>query len=203
MNLKHTGNFIAAKRKEKGLTQQNLAELLFISEKTVSKWECGKGFPDTSLILPLCSTLEISANELLSGKTLDEEQYKISAEKNLIELKDKQIKTDKFLLFAEWIIGYLATFILLALVCVASYCDLSTPIRAVLIAIGFINAIVGFSVCLSIEKNAGFYQCSHCKHKYIPTYKSVLWAMHRGRTRYLKCPKCGKRTWNKKVIDKD
>lgn len=203
MDLKHTSNFIATKRKEKGLTQQNLAELLFISEKTVSKWECGKGFPDTSLILPLCSALEITANELLSGKPLNEEQYKISAEKNLIELKDKQIKTDKFLLFAEWIIGYLATFILLALVCVASYCDLSTPVRITLITIGFINTIVGVSVCLSIEKNAGFYQCNHCKHKHIPTYKSVLWAMHMGRTRYLKCPKCGKKSWSKKVIDKE
>ena len=87
MDLKLVGKFIAQKRKEKNLTQSALADLLFISEKTVSKWECGKGFPDTSLILPLCSALEISANELLSGKTLTEQEYKTSAEKNLIELK--------------------------------------------------------------------------------------------------------------------
>lgn len=203
MDLKLVGKFIAQKRKEKNLTQSALADLLFISEKTVSKWECGKGFPDTSLILPLCLALEISANELLSGKTLTEQEYKTSAEKNLIELKDKQVKTDRFLLFSEWIIGYLATFILLALAMVASYCNLSTPVRIVLIAIGFINAMVGFSVCLSIEKNAGFYQCNHCKHRYIPTYKSILWSMHMGRTRYLKCPKCGKKSWSKKVIDKE
>ena len=70
MDLKKTGEFIAERRKEKGLTQQALAEQIFVSEKTISKWECGKGFPDTSLILPLCEALEISANELLSAHKL-------------------------------------------------------------------------------------------------------------------------------------
>ena len=68
MDLKVIGEFIKQQRKAKGLTQVELAEKLLVSEKTISKWECGNGFPDTSLILPLCKELDISANELLSGK---------------------------------------------------------------------------------------------------------------------------------------
>ena len=70
MDLKETGLCIKEQRKNKNLTQAELAEKLNVSEKTVSKWECGNGFPDTSIMLPLCEVLEISANELLSGKKL-------------------------------------------------------------------------------------------------------------------------------------
>ena len=67
MDLLKTGKFIADRRKQKKLTQAELANIIGISEKTVSKWECGNGFPDTSLMLPLCEALDISANGLLSG----------------------------------------------------------------------------------------------------------------------------------------
>ena len=90
MDLSITGKFIAERRKEKGFTQVKLAEKLNVSEKTISKWECGNGFPDTTLILPLCEALEISANELLSAKLLPtEKEYKQQAEQNLIEMKKK------------------------------------------------------------------------------------------------------------------
>ena len=82
MDLKQTGLFIREQRKAKKLTQVQLALKLNVSEKTISKWECGKGFPDTSLILPLCTELGISANELLSAKKLPtEKEYKETAEK--------------------------------------------------------------------------------------------------------------------------
>ena len=70
MNLLNTGNLIQTKRKQINLTQLELSQKLNVSEKTISKWECGKGFPETSLILPLCKELNITANELLSGKLL-------------------------------------------------------------------------------------------------------------------------------------
>ena len=62
------GKFIASERKRKKYTQKNLADILGISDKTVSKWECGNGFPDVSLLLPLCSELEISVNEKSEAK---------------------------------------------------------------------------------------------------------------------------------------
>ncbi len=90
------GAFIAALRKEQGLTQRQLAEELNISDKTVSKWECGKGLPEVSLMLPLCQRLGISVNELLSGERLEQENYEQKAEENMLNLmidsKKKELK---------------------------------------------------------------------------------------------------------------
>ena len=79
------GKFIAAMRKEQNLTQRQLAELLRISDKTVSKWECGNGLPEVGTMLPLCETLHINVNELLTGERLDA-QYQEKAEENLVNL---------------------------------------------------------------------------------------------------------------------
>ncbi|MDE7084364.1 MAG: helix-turn-helix domain-containing protein [Clostridia bacterium] len=73
MNQIETGKFIKTARKEKSLTQRELAEKLNISEKTVSKWETGNGLPEVSLMLPLCKILDITVNELLSGERLNEQ----------------------------------------------------------------------------------------------------------------------------------
>ena len=77
------GKFIAQTRKEKGLTQKQLADALMISDKTVSKWECGNGLPEVSLMLPLCEKLGITVNELLSGKSLTSSEYQKNAEEKL------------------------------------------------------------------------------------------------------------------------
>ena len=68
MDQLKTGKFIAEMRKSKGLTQKQLADALLISDKTVSKWECGNGLPEVSLMLPLCEILGITVNELITGK---------------------------------------------------------------------------------------------------------------------------------------
>ena len=61
------GRFIAASRQAKGLTQRELAEALGLSNRTISKWECGDGLPELANILPLCELLDITADELLRG----------------------------------------------------------------------------------------------------------------------------------------
>ena len=68
MNQKQIGRYIAEKRRIKNLTQAQLAEQLGISDKTVSKWECGRSMPDYALIQSLCETLDISVSELIEGK---------------------------------------------------------------------------------------------------------------------------------------
>lgn len=90
MNQKKTGEFIALMRKEHSLTQRQLAEKLGISDKTVSKWETGKGMPEVSLMLPLCEILNISANELLSGERLTGINYHEKAEENIMQLMKEQ-----------------------------------------------------------------------------------------------------------------
>ena len=76
-------------------------------------------------------------------------------------------------------------------------------LRVVLIVSGFIPFIVGMFFAIKIEQVAGYYECKECGHKHVPTFSQVLWAMHMGRTRYLKCPNCGKKSWQKKVVSKD
>ena len=80
------GKFIAAERKRKGYTQRQLADILDISDKTISKWERGNGFPEVSLLLPLCNELDITVNELLSGERVSEEEYLKKAEENMVNL---------------------------------------------------------------------------------------------------------------------
>ena len=203
MDLIIIGKFIKEQRKSKGLTQLQLAEKLSVSEKTISKWECGNGFPDSSLIMPLCNELEISANELLSGKILTTDEYKQQAETNLIGLKSEQEQSHKFLLTIENVLGYMCSVTFIILVFLASFANLELWLRIVLIVIGIIHFVIGVHFCLVIEKDAGYYECQHCHNKYVPTYHQVLFSMHYGRTRYMKCPKCGKKSWQKKKISKE
>ncbi len=92
MDQKRIGAFIAQCRKEKNLTQMQLAELLEITNQAVSKWENGRGMPDMTLLQPLCDVLGISLNELFSGEHISAEEYKGKAEENISKLfKEKQI----------------------------------------------------------------------------------------------------------------
>ncbi|MBE6139340.1 MAG: helix-turn-helix transcriptional regulator [Firmicutes bacterium] len=92
MNQEKIGKFIASCRKKQKLTQEQLAEKLGITYKAVSKWETGKGLPDASIMMDLCSILEINVNDLLSGEKVVIEQYIDKADENLIKLqKQKEI----------------------------------------------------------------------------------------------------------------
>lgn len=84
MNLEKIGKFIALCRKEQHLTQEQLAEKLGITSKAVSKWECGKGLPDASIMVDLCEILKITVNDLLSGEKVDKEHYQKRLEENIL-----------------------------------------------------------------------------------------------------------------------
>ena len=89
------GKFIAQSRKLKDLTQRQLADALSISDKTISKWECGKGLPEVSLMLPLCAALEITVNDLLSGERVSSTDYQEKAEGNMINLMKENEENKK------------------------------------------------------------------------------------------------------------
>ena len=86
MNQEKISYFIQQTRKEHGMTQKELADKLGISDKTVSKWETGKGMPDMDFLIPLCSALDINVNELLSGEKLSLTNYSEKAEENMMNL---------------------------------------------------------------------------------------------------------------------
>ncbi len=118
MNQTKTGKFIAKCRKEKKLTQAQLAEKLNITDRAVSKWETGKSMPDSSIMLELCEILGISVNELLSGEAVDMEQYEKKADENLIALKRKdESNRTKYVMTAVLFSITLLTGILVCLIC--------------------------------------------------------------------------------------
>ena len=84
------GKFIADCRKRKNLTQMQLAERLNITDRAISKWETGKGMPDSSIMLELCNELEISVNELLSGEMIGVNEFNKKADENLIKLQKQK-----------------------------------------------------------------------------------------------------------------
>lgn len=108
MNQETIGKFIADCRKEKGLTQVQLAEKLNITNRAVSKWETGKSCPDTSIMLELCDILGITVNELLSGERITMEDYQKKAEENLVDLQDKKMKAEKMFKRIEIVWGVIA-----------------------------------------------------------------------------------------------
>lgn len=88
MNQEKIGKFIATKRKEKKLTQLEVAEKLGVTDRTISNWENGKNMPDLSLFKPLCEILNISINELMSGEEINDSEYKDKLEENIINTID-------------------------------------------------------------------------------------------------------------------
>lgn len=203
MNQVKIGKFIAECRKKNGLTQMQLAEKLNITDRAVSKWENGKAMPDSSIMLELCDELKISVNDLLSGEVVIMDNYNEKLENNLLEMVKEKEEADKRLLTLEIVIGVLSSIILFSLLFVASFVQMEEWLRILLIIIGFVSFLVGATYALKIEQVAGYYECAKCHHKYVPTFKSVFFAMHIGRTRFMKCPKCNKISWNKKVISKE
>ena len=201
MDYNKIGKFIAAERKAKKLTQKKLADILYVSEKTVSKWETGNGVPDTNSLQKLCEILDVSVNELLNGERLSNDQYVDKAEKQILNLQHAKRQADKHLLTMEIVIGVLSIILMLSLTMIAALFNIPNWQRIVLIIVGFVPAIVGVCFALKIEQVAGFYVCKHCGYKYVPAYKQVLFAPHINRTRYMKCPHCHQKSWHKKVID--
>ena len=197
------GRFIAECRKKQGFTQASLAEKLGITDRAVSKWETGKSLPDASIMLDLCSELSITVNDLLSGEVVSMDDYKEKYEQNLIKMKKDKEATDKHLLKLEVLIGVICVAFMLAFVVVASYVQMEEWLRIVLVCVGLLPLMIATPYMLRIEQKAGYYHCEECGNRYVPAFKSVIFAQHKGRTRYMRCPRCGKKSWQKKVICKD
>ena len=136
------GRFIAGCRKKQNLTQAQLAEKLNITDRAISKWETGNGMPDSSIMLELCKILGISVNELLSGEVIKMENYDELAEKNLLELKKQKEEADRNMLKLEWVIGYMASITFLVLIFVASFIEMPSIIRILLIVFGSMFFII-------------------------------------------------------------
>lgn len=203
MDQRKIGQFIAACRKRQSLTQMQLAETLGITDRAVSKWETGRSLPDTALMLELCEVLHISVNDLLHGEVITMNDYTQKQEELLLEMARQKEQSDKQLLSLEILIGIFSVIILLGFNIVAAFVPMDDWLRVVLAVVGFLIGLIGIMFALRIEQTAGYYKCRACGHTHTPTFQQVLWAMHCGRTRYMRCPQCRKYSWQKKMLSRD
>ena len=109
---------------------------------------------------------------------------------------------DKLLLTIEWILIILGALCLWLIMMIPVWKGMPEEKIGLYVLIGFIPFLVSMGFAIKIEQIAGYYECRKCNHKYVPTYSSVLWATHFGRTRYMRCPKCNEKSWQRKVLEK-
>ncbi len=194
------GKFIASCRKEGYMTQADLAEKLGVSDRAVSKWETGRSMPDSGIMLELCALLHINVNELLSGERIMTESYDKRVEENLLAMRREIEQRDKRMLRLEMWLTVPTIVVGIILIVLAVLLAMPMWLRVALVAFTVAMIIVVGFVAVGIEQNAGYYECECCHHRCVPTYREVILAPHRGRDRYMRCPKCGKRCWQKKVL---
>ena len=194
------GKFIAECRKKNNLTQMQLAEKLNITDRAISKWENGKTMPDSSIMLDLCNELKISVNELLSGEMISMESKNEKQEQILLDMAKQIEQKNRIIWTSMWVIMGVSMIALIVGLFIVAF--------MIPEGVGQLITILGICVvfllpcfyALKLEVSVGSYKCKNCGYEIVPTYSEALWAMHRGTTRHLKCPKCNKRTWCKKII---
>ncbi len=196
------GKFIAKCRKDRNITQMQLAEKLNITDKAISKWERGVALPDTSIMLELCDILKISVNELLCGEVINMDNSSQKNEELLLEMAKEVKEKDKIIWRSMWAIMIPSMVALLAILVIAAYCIPEGVWQIVTIISAVVLFLLPCFYALKLEVSVGVYKCKNCGEEIVPTYSKALNAMHMGTTRYLKCPKCGKRSWCKKVFKK-
>ena len=202
MNQIKIGKFIAESRKGKNLTQMQLSEKLGITDKAVSKWERGIAMPDSSIMLELCDILGISVNELLSGEKISMENNSQQNEQLLLDMAKELEEKNKTIWTSMWAIMIVSIIGLIGGLAAIAFFMPEGPWMIVAILALCVVFLIPCFYALKLEVSVGAYKCKNCGHEIVPTYSQALNAMHMGTTRYLKCPKCQKRTWCKKVIKK-
>ena len=197
------GRFIAECRRSVGLTQMQLAEKLGITDKAVSKWERGIAMPDTSIMLELCDILGISVNELLSGEKIIMENNNQKNEQLLLDMAKELEQKNKTVWKSMWVIMIISMTALFSGILIAAFLIPEGVWQLVTILSVCVVFLIPCLYALKLEVSVGAYKCKNCGHEIVPTYKEAMNAMHMGFTRYLRCPKCNKRTWCKKVLNKE
>ena len=204
MDLIKIGRFIAVCRKKKKITQEQLAEKLYITDKAVSKWERGLSLPDADKMLDLCNILDINVNELLNGEKIDMQNYEKKMEELLVELAKQEELKNKRLITDMWVLTITTFIFYIALILISCSLLEEGPILGTIICVSTIVFIIICFYGFKLEVDAGYYECKHCHHIFEEkNYLKLLLAPHFGTSRYQKCPKCGKRAMAKKVLKKE
>ena len=192
------GKFIKETRKNQKLTQSDLAEKLNVSDRAISKWENGQCMPDVSIMLDLCNELKINVNELLSGKKMSIEDKNKEQEQLLLNIVKEVEEKNKIIWTSMWVILIISMIALFISIFLTAFLISEESIQLIIIIAACILFLTPCFYALKLEVSVGSYKCRNCGYEIIPSYQDALWAMHIGRTRYMKCPKCNKWSWQKK-----
>ena len=193
------GNFIAECRKKKNLTQAQLAEKLNITDRAISKWETGKAMPDSDIMLDLCCILGINVNELLCGEKINMEQNEEQLNDLIFQMAKNEERYHKRLRHSAYVIIAIS---LVALICLMTLISLLIPkcgFQDFMIIMSVILFIIPCIIALKFKVETGYYECKNCQHMFVPNYKEIAVLMQTPTRRLLKCTKCGKWTWCKKL----
>ena len=155
-------------------------------------WECGKGLPEVSLMLPLCAALEITVNDLLSGEKVSEVDYQKKAEGNMMDLM-KENEENRKRMALSMITVVITIIAVCALIVIASFPDLPAIVRIILIVLSVAVAVAGIAAAAMLEIRAGYFECPDCKELFVPSMNEYIKSYHTFTKRRLTCPKCGKR----------
>lgn len=185
------GRFIAESRKSRNLTQRQLADALSVSDKTVSKWECGKGLPEVSLLLPLCAALDLTVNDLLSGERVAAPDYRQKAEGNMMSLMKENEENRQRMALSVWI-GAVTIVAVCALIVIAAFLDLPAAARIMLLVFSAAIAAGGVAAAAALDRKAGYFECPYCAERFVPGMGEYIKGRHTLTRRRLTCPRCGK-----------
>ena len=161
----------------------------------------GNGFPEVSLLLPLCNELEITVNELLSGERVSEEDYLKKAEENMVNLVREAQESKKKIVLSAMVAG-LTIIAAVPLFILSGMLEMANWIRVLLIGIGFVVIVVGVAIACVLDMEAGAFECPECHNRFVPDMKSYIMAPHTITKRKLVCPHCGAHKYCKKVLTK-
>ena len=161
----------------------------------------GNGFPEVSLLLPLCIELEITVNELLSGERVSEDDYRKKAEENMVNLVKEAQESKKKIILSTMVAG-LSVVAAVPLVMVAGMLEMETWLRILLIVISLTIIGMGVSIACILDREAGAFECPECNNRFVPDMKSYVMGLHTITKRKLVCPHCGAHRYCKKVLTK-
>lgn len=133
----------------------------------------------------------------------DMDETRLTAEELREKLRTQEEQANRKLLSLEWVIGIGSSLTFLMGLYSGVYAVTNLPWRVLLIGGSSAIFLTGGYCALKLEQSAGYYECPECGHRYVPTLGAVFLAPHFGRTRRMKCPKCGRRAFQKKVLTKD
>lgn len=171
----------------------------FLNQASSAGEKLGNGFPEISLLLPLCNELDLSVNELLTGERISETEYREKAEENMVNLVKEAQESKKKIILS----GMVSALVIIAatpMFVVAGAFPMEDWMRIALIAVGIVVIVIGIAIACILDRDAGAYECPECKTRFVPEMGAYVMGPHTLTRRKLVCPHCGAHRYCKKVL---